>query len=99
MPWFPAVSKEVLRQRTGDYRSWVEAYARHQNIPIEWAEKGLRKEDIWSICLPPLDPADSKCSSILVYDLRSKHLMPGEFYQVDGTWSGRLFDRAAPTRR
>jgi hypothetical protein len=41
----PAVSKEVLRQRTDDYRNWVEAYARNQKIPIEWAEKGLRKED------------------------------------------------------
>jgi hypothetical protein len=41
----PVVSKEVLRQRTDDYRNWVEAYARNQEIPIEWAEKGLRKED------------------------------------------------------
>jgi hypothetical protein len=41
----PAVSKEVLRQRTDDYRDWVEAYARNQRIPIEWAEKGLRKEE------------------------------------------------------
>ena len=41
----PMVSKEVLRQRTEDYRNWVEAYARNQHIPIEWAEKGLRKED------------------------------------------------------
>jgi len=41
----PVVSKEVLRQRTDDYRNWVEAYARHQKIPLEWAEKGLRKED------------------------------------------------------
>ncbi len=39
------VSKEVLSQRTDDYRTWVEAYARNQKIPIEWAEKGLRKED------------------------------------------------------
>src|SRR6516162_4221867 len=41
----PVVSKEVLRQRTEDYRNWVEAYARNQHIPIEWAEKGLRKVD------------------------------------------------------
>ena len=39
------VSKEVLSQRTGDYRDWVEAYARNHHIPIEWAEKGVRKED------------------------------------------------------
>jgi len=41
----PVVSKEVLSQRTGDYRDWVEAYARNHHIPIEWAEKGVRKED------------------------------------------------------
>jgi hypothetical protein len=41
----PVVSKEVLSQRTEDYRNWVEAFARNHKIPIEWAEKGLRKED------------------------------------------------------
>jgi hypothetical protein len=41
----PVVSKEVLRQRTEDYRDWVEAYARNHHLPIEWAEKGVRKED------------------------------------------------------
>ena len=41
----PVVSKEVLSQRTHDYQGWVEAYARNHQIPIEWAEKGLRKED------------------------------------------------------
>jgi hypothetical protein len=39
------VNKEVLSQRTGDYQQWVEAYARNHQIPIEWAEKGVRKED------------------------------------------------------
>jgi len=41
----PVVSKEVLSQRTDDYRNWVEAFARNHKIPMEWAEKGLRKED------------------------------------------------------
>jgi hypothetical protein len=41
----PVVSKEVLSQRTHDYQDWVEAYARNHNLPIEWAEKGVRKED------------------------------------------------------
>src|SRR5436309_6191719 len=41
----PVVSKEILSQRTNDYRDWVEAYARNHNIPMEWAEKGTRKED------------------------------------------------------
>ena len=39
------VSKEALSQRTNDYQRWVEAYARNHSIPIEWAEKGVRKED------------------------------------------------------
>jgi hypothetical protein len=40
----PAVSKEVLSQRT-DYQACVEAFARNQRLPIEWAKKGVRKED------------------------------------------------------
>src|ERR1700747_266998 len=39
------VSKDVLSQRTADYQVWVEAYARNHRLPIEWAEKGARKED------------------------------------------------------
>ncbi len=41
----PVVSKEVLSQRTNDYRNWVEAYGRNHKIPAEWAGKGVRKED------------------------------------------------------
>ncbi|HYY29295.1 MAG TPA: hypothetical protein VE860_15185 [Chthoniobacterales bacterium] len=40
----PVVSKEILSQRTADYQNWVEAFARNHRIPIEWAEKGVRKE-------------------------------------------------------
>jgi hypothetical protein len=39
------VSKEVLSGRTADYQAWVEAHARNHRLPIEWAEKGVRKED------------------------------------------------------
>jgi hypothetical protein len=39
------ITKEVLRQRTTEYQQWVEAFARNHHIPIEWAEKGVRKED------------------------------------------------------
>ena len=39
------VSKEVLSQRTNDYRNWVEAFARNHKVPMEWAGKGVRKED------------------------------------------------------
>jgi hypothetical protein len=41
----PVVSKELLNQRTSDYQNWVEAFARNQKVPIQWAEKGVRKED------------------------------------------------------
>ena len=41
----PVVDKEVLSQRTNDYRGWVEAFARNHRTPIEWADKGMRKED------------------------------------------------------
>ena len=41
----PVVSREILSQRTADYQNWVEAFARNHRIPIEWAEKGMRKED------------------------------------------------------
>ena len=40
-----AVTKEVLSARTADYQNWVEAFARNHRLPIEWAEKGVRKED------------------------------------------------------
>ena len=42
----PVVNKEVLSKRTDDYGNWVEAFARNHKIPIEWAEKGVRKEDL-----------------------------------------------------
>ena len=41
----PVVDKEVLSQRTNHYRTWVEAFARNHHLPIEWADKGVRKED------------------------------------------------------
>src|SRR5712672_1479709 len=41
----PAVNKEILSQRTADYQVWVEAFARNHRLPIEWAEKVVRKED------------------------------------------------------
>jgi len=41
----PVVDKEVLSQRTNHYQKWVEAFARNHQTPIEWAEKGVRKED------------------------------------------------------
>jgi hypothetical protein len=40
-----AITKEVLRQRTDDYLGWVNAFARNHDIPIEWAQKDVRKEE------------------------------------------------------
>ena len=39
------ISKEMLRQRTDQYLSWVNAYTKNNAIPISWAEKGARKKD------------------------------------------------------
>jgi hypothetical protein len=41
----PVVSKELLSQRTRDCQNWVEAYAHNHRLLMEWAEKGVRKED------------------------------------------------------
>jgi hypothetical protein len=38
-----AITKEVLSSRTQDYVRWVEAFARNQRLPLEWAEKNVRK--------------------------------------------------------
>ena len=38
------ITKEALRQRTNEYHRWVDAFARKQDIPAEWAQKGVRKE-------------------------------------------------------
>ena len=40
-----AITKEVLSRRTEQYVRWVQAFARHRKIPLEWAEKDVRKED------------------------------------------------------
>ncbi len=39
------IDKAALSRRTEEYVAWVQAFARKQQIPLEWAEKGVRKED------------------------------------------------------
>ena len=39
------LTKELLRQRTDDYQRWVQSFAANHHIPIQWAEKGVRKEE------------------------------------------------------
>jgi hypothetical protein len=41
----PQLTKEALMRRTRQYHTWVEAYAHNHCIPIQWAERGVRKED------------------------------------------------------
>jgi hypothetical protein len=64
----PVVSKEVLSQRTSGYRAWVEAFARNHGLPIEWAEKGVRKEDY---VLPALRRMEKKNSFGVYFIFRS----------------------------
>jgi hypothetical protein len=64
----PVVSKEVLSQRTNDYRNWVEAFARNHGIPLEWAERGVRKEDY---VLPALRRMGKKDSFGVYFIFRS----------------------------
>ena len=55
----PVVNKEILSQRTRDYQAWVEAYAGNHRIPMEWAEKGVRKEDYVLPALRRMDKNNS----------------------------------------
>lgn len=54
----PVVDKAVLSQRTKDYQNWVEAFARNHRLPIEWAEKNVRKEDHVRPWLRRMDRSD-----------------------------------------
>src|SRR5262249_33818256 len=42
----PKLTKELLRQRSQDYQSWVEHFALNHKLPCIWAEKHVRKEDL-----------------------------------------------------
>jgi hypothetical protein len=39
------ITKDILSRRTTEYKHWVEAFARNHKIPMEWAQKGVWKED------------------------------------------------------
>ncbi len=69
----PVVSKEVLVKRTKEYKGWVEAFARNHGIPIEWAEKGVRKEDY---VLPALRRMEKKNSFGVYFIFRSMEQGP-----------------------
>jgi hypothetical protein len=40
------ITKEVLRARTDDYNRWVASYAANHGVPLVWAVKGERKEEV-----------------------------------------------------
>ena len=40
------ITKEVLSSRTNQYNHWVESFARNHKIPMQWAEKDVRNEDL-----------------------------------------------------
>jgi len=42
----PKITKELLRQRSQDYKTWVEHFARKHQVPLEWAQKKVRNEDV-----------------------------------------------------
>jgi hypothetical protein len=42
----PKITKEVVRQRSQDYKAWVEQFARNHQVPLEWAQKDVRNEDL-----------------------------------------------------
>jgi hypothetical protein len=71
-----AITKEVLRQRTAENHQWVEAFARNHDIPIEWAEKGVRKEDY-------VRPACGRWNSASVRGLLHPQ-EPGGWHQLPG---------------
>jgi len=59
----PLITKDLLRQRTDQYQCWVENYATKNRIPIQWAEKDVRKKD-W---LAPSCRAQQKAGHFGVY--------------------------------
>jgi hypothetical protein len=42
----PKLTKELLRQRSQQYQNWVDHFARNHKVPLIWAEKHVRKEDL-----------------------------------------------------
>ncbi len=40
-----AIDKQALGRRTREYVAWVESYVRKRKLPLEWAERGVSKEE------------------------------------------------------
>ena len=67
------ITQEALRECTNRYRSGVDSYARDHGIPIEWAEKGVRKEEHVA---PELQRMRRKNQFGVYYILRSMEVGP-----------------------
>jgi hypothetical protein len=52
------ITKEILGLRTQQYNDWVESYARNHGISMEWAQKGVRKEDYVRAKLKAMERGD-----------------------------------------
>jgi hypothetical protein len=60
----PLITKEVLVQRTHDYQRWVEGFARNHNLPMQGAEKGVKKEEFVEPWLRRMEqPSAMGCTS------------------------------------
>jgi len=64
----PCITKEILGSRTKDYNKWVDSYARNHGIPLEWAQKGVRKEDY---VRPTLNRTERKNQTGVYFILKS----------------------------
>ena len=67
------ITPEVLRQRTTEYRRWVESFALCHALPIEWAEKGVSKEEQ---VLPYLQRLERKNQFGVYFIYRSMEIGP-----------------------
>ena len=45
----PKITKELVRQRSRDYQTWVEHFALNHKVPLLWAEKDVRKEELVAV--------------------------------------------------
>src|SRR5260370_17341783 len=61
----PVVDKAVLSKRTGENRGWVESFARNHKIPLEWAQKGVRKDEYVLPWLRRLQKPTQSCPYLL----------------------------------
>ena len=74
------LTNEALKKRTDEYRKWVETYARNHKIPMERAQKGVKKEEY---VLPYLKQMEQK----------NRH---GVYFIFQSMEQGTCFDVAMP---